>query len=200
MKTSASGWVDELRSSIDDPNGKLPVLRKGQVMGICNYCGAPLPFPPWKAGELVNCPSCLMETVLTLPDAGPPYSLDRWRLKLRRAEWGFTELGCRAITGEVVNQSGSDLDWARIDFRLLNTADEPVGSTMDLVLGLTAGALWRFSAPVFDQTAVRTSTSVLWSEFGRMDLAGLTELVSAPADRRIPKARLCSWTLTRCDL
>jgi len=197
MKTSVSGWVDELRASMESLTGRLPVLRKGQVMGICNYCGGPLPFPPWKAGELVNCPNCLMETILTLPDAGPAYTLDRWRLKLRRTEWGLSELGYRAIIGEVVNQSGSDLDWARIDFRLLNKADEPVGNAMDLVFGLAAGTLWRFSAPVFDDTVVRTATPVLWSEFGRMDLTGAMEHRSRPGREAGTLTQSCSWTVTK---
>jgi hypothetical protein len=167
-------------------------------MGTCNYCGGALPFPTWKSGELVNCPNCLMETVLNMPDSGQPYPVDQWRLTLRKVEWGYTEEGGPALTGEVMNQSKSNLDWARIDFTLLNDKDEPLATTMDLVVGLSAGALWRFCAPVLDEAAVRTSAPVFWSEFGRMDLNGIANAFSAarPASSAVPgRGRPVSNTL-----
>ncbi len=138
------------------------------LLGTCNYCGSRLWFPALRNGELVNCPNCLMETVLFLSEWDPPYEPEKWRLEVRKVEWGLTDSGCRALVGEVVNRSASNLDWARVGFVLFDKKDTEVGMAIDFTVGLNAGAVWRFSAPVADMRAVRASLPVVWSEFGRV--------------------------------
>ncbi len=109
-----------------------------------------------------------METVLFLSEWDPPYEPDKWRLEVRKVEWGVSDSGCRALVGEVVNRSTSNLDWARVGFVLFDNQDKELGMVTDFVVGLKASAVWRFSAPVTHMQAIRASLPVVWSEFGRV--------------------------------
>jgi len=147
-------------------NGK--TLREQRHMGVCNCCGTWLPFPGSKTGELVNCPTCLMETVLALPNAPRTYAIEKWTPEVQEIRWGATDLGFRCIEGRLVNRSPSDLDWARIEFTLFNGMGVSVGTTMDSILGFRSGMVWSFRAPVFNDEVVRASFPSFSTEFGRI--------------------------------
>jgi len=134
----------------------------------CNFCGAPVRFEVSKAGELVNCENCGMETVIFARGAELPYPAEEFVLKAANIRWSKNPLAFRNIIGEVLNTSNKDLDWVRIEFALVNREAVPVGIASDCLIGLRANAIWRFSAPVFQADAVGVGAPLISCEFGRL--------------------------------
>jgi|ERR1051325_3846744 hypothetical protein len=138
----------------------------------CNCCGNAIPFQVARLGETINCPHCLMETVLHLPDAPAPYPPYKYALEVERIGWEMSELGFRCITGEVVNYSQSNLDWVRIEFILFDEAEAAIGLASDCLLEFRAGLTWKFRAPVFEKNVARASRPMLSTEFGKISTPG----------------------------
>src|SRR5439155_14675322 len=102
-------------------------LDEKNALCFCNFCSTWLRFQVSRAGHAVNCPYCLMKTVLYVPEEGEPHPPRKCRLELRRIAWAASELGYRCIVGEVVNPSQNDLDWVRIEFILFSSAQSVIG-------------------------------------------------------------------------
>lgn len=134
----------------------------------CHFCGYSLRFEISRAGQLVNCLQCGMETVLFIPDAEPPYSLEQFLLETRNVGWARSTLGVRNLVGVVENKSKKNLDWVRIEFILHNHLALPVGSTSDCLIRFPAGGQWRFQAPVFQTEALVVSAPMLSCEYGKL--------------------------------
>lgn len=134
----------------------------------CNFCGAEVRFEVSKAGELVNCENCGMETVIFTSGSELPYPAEQFVLKAVNIRWFKNPLSFRNIIGEVQNTSNKDLDWVRIEFALVNREAVPVGIASDCRIGLQANEIWRFSAPVFQADAVGVGAPLISCEFGRL--------------------------------
>jgi hypothetical protein len=108
----------------------------------CNFCGTAVRFEISKAGELVNCESCGMGTILFTPGSEPPYPVENFFLKVANMRWSKNPLGFRNILGEIVNTSHKDLDWIRIEFELVNRETVRLGTASDClrITGGVAGA------------------------------------------------------------
>ncbi len=134
----------------------------------CNFCGGRLRFEAWRAGQLVNCPDCLMETILFLPGAEPPYPPEQYVMEAQNIAWTQNPWGVRNLVGTVVNRSAKHLDWVKIEFTLVNAQGLPVGSTSDCLISFPPKALWRFQAPVFQPEATGISAPMLSCEYGKV--------------------------------
>lgn len=155
------------------------------VVCLCNFCSTWLSFPAGRVGQLVNCPYCLMETVLHEPEADQPYPTNDLKLEIRNVTWGVSELGFRCIVGQVVNKSTTDLDWVRVEFSLYNGMGTQVGTTSDSLANFRVGASWKFKAPVFNLDVVRGSMPVFTTEYGRIE----KREVPAPAQPEVIETR-----------
>ena len=134
----------------------------------CNFCGAAVRFEVSKAGELVNCENCGMETVIFTPGGELPYPPEEFVLKATNIRWSKNPLAYRNIVGEVLNTSNKDLDWVRIEFALVNREAVPVGIASDCLIGFQANGIWRFTAPVFQGDALGVGAPLISCEFGRL--------------------------------
>jgi len=193
-----------MKTGLDHDNlaqtAKGKTLREQRHMGLCNCCGTWLPFPGSKTGELVNCPTCLMETVLALPNAPRAYAIEKWTPEVQEIRWGANELGFRCIEGRLLNKSTSDLDWARVEFSLFNGMGIQVGTTIDSTLGFRPGMVWKFRAPVFNDEVVRASFPSFATEFGKIspeELIAISAGVPLPGSE--PQARPDPYGLERFE-
>ena len=146
-----------------------PVLSNVQaIRSYCHFCGSPIRFQIGRAGEVVNCPDCGMETVLFIPGLGTPYLQQEYALTCSEVLWEVSPLGLRKLRGVVENHAPKDLDWVRIEFILYNGLALPVGSTSDCQINFRSGKRWAFHAPVCQKDAVRASEPMLSCEYGRI--------------------------------
>ena len=134
----------------------------------CQCCGKTIPCQVSRLGETVNCPHCLMETVLQLPNTPAPYPHYKYALEVESLSWAPSDTGYRCITGEVVNYSPSNLNWVRIEFILYDENEAAIGLTSDCLMDFAAGQRWKFRAPVFEPAVSRASRPTLSTEFGRV--------------------------------
>ena len=160
--------------------------QKNRGFCTCYFCGGCLHFDLSRAGEMVNCPQCGMETVLHLPDQRPPYQPDRFALRVKRFEWETCPSGVRYLVGEMVNQSSYELDWTKIEFILYGSGDAPVGMASDSLKRFQPGETWKFRAPVFQKTAVRAALRTVCCEFGKCPQTGFTTINLAPDSAQDP--------------
>src|SRR5215470_12864481 len=86
----------------------------------CNFCGGALRFEITRAGQLVNCQDCGMETVMFIPGIDRPYPTNEYCLEATNIGWSKTVFGMRKVVGVIVNTSNHDLDWVRVEFTLVN--------------------------------------------------------------------------------
>ena len=158
---------------------------------LCHFCGTWITFASGQLGQLVNCPHCLMETVLHYPEADSPYSADKFRVEIRRMDWSVNELGFRCICGEVANRSTGSLDWVRVEFTLFDGAGNSVGVVSDSMTGLAPESHWKFKVPVHNPLVVRASLPVFSSEYGKTQQPkkSMPGPIQAPEDfeRRKPR-------------
>ncbi|PYJ07710.1 MAG: hypothetical protein DME25_03255 [Verrucomicrobia bacterium] len=154
-------------------------LDEKNVLCFCHFCSTWLRFQISRAGQTVNCPYCLMETVLYVPEQAPPGAPKKCRLELRKIAWTASELGYRCVAGEVFNSSRENLAWVRIEFILFSSAQSVIGSTSDCLIDFPSRKAWKFKAPVFNGEVVRASLPILSTEYGRTDLGEVGSIVSA---------------------
>ena len=136
------------------------------VTCLCHCCGTWLVFQAFREGEMVNCPQCLMGTILHMPEQRPKPAMSETDFQFRKLGWGVTKTGHRSIIGELFNSSNRGFDWVRLQFTLYNSIGIPIGITSDLLIGFRAGAAWKFSAPVFESSVIRSSLPLLSTEYG----------------------------------
>ena len=137
-------------------------------MCCCNSCGTWLVVQAFREAELVNCPYCLLATVLHLPEVQYSYPPQKTDLEIRKLGWGVTRMGLRCVAGQMVNHARNHLDWARIQFELYDSSENIVATTSDSIMGLEPGGLWRFQAPVTDSNVLRASLPVISTEYGKI--------------------------------
>jgi hypothetical protein len=63
------------------------------------------------------------------------------------------------LYGTAVNQSGRDLSYVQITFRLADDAGDQVGTTMTNTTHLKAGATWKWSAMVLEERATKVQVA-----------------------------------------
>ena len=134
----------------------------------CNFCGKDVSFGISKAGELVNCQGCGMETVLFVPGVARPYPQEQYFLQATNIGWSRTPLGFRNVVGSVINTSDRNFDWVRIEFSLITREAVPVGETSDCLIGFPAKGIWRFRAPVFQAQALGVGAPLIACEYGKI--------------------------------
>jgi len=146
---------------------------------FCHFCGSSLLFHICRAGELVNCFNCGMETVLFIPGLQAPYSPEQYVLETKEIRWTNNPFGFRYLEGIVENKSLKHLDWVRVEFILYRQPTLPVGSTSDSICSFAPGKLWKFRAPVSQSEAVEASSPLLSCEYGRV-VSRTDRLVKGP--------------------
>ena len=181
-----------------------PLMTRNQQCE-CNFCGGALHFDGSRAGELVNCQDCGMETIMFIPGRDQPYPTNEYLLEATNIGWSKTMFGTRNVVGMIVNTSNRDLDWVRVEFTLVNRQALPVGSTSDCLIDFPADGVWRFQAPVCQHDAVGVSAPLISCEFGKL-FAPKPVIAARPAPpvKRVvaqrlildpaPKAAPMQWT------
>lgn len=134
----------------------------------CNFCGSAVTFEISRAGELVNCQGCGMETVLFVPGVAQPYPQEQYFLQAINIGWARTPLGFRNVVGTVINTSDRNFDWVCIEFTLITREAVPVGETSDCLISFPAKGIWRFRAPVFQAEAVGVGAPLISCEYGKI--------------------------------
>src|SRR6267154_1062846 len=128
---------------IESPRSNLSVVtfrEKRNVTCLCNCCGAWLIFEAQRAGEMVNCPECLMGTILHAPQESVPYAPGEPDFEFRKIHWDANGHGARCIKGELINRTQRSFDWIRVQFTLYNSVDAVIGVTSDLIIGCASEA------------------------------------------------------------
>lgn len=111
-------------------------------------------FIPIKSAKNSDMKSLLTSAKGQEPEAEPELEL--------KPGWDFswTEHGSARITGKVVNKSGRTLDFASIKFSLRDKSDCQVGTALDNISNLEAGATWAFEAYVPDPDKVERARHI----------------------------------------
>lgn len=74
------------------------------------------------------------------------------------SRWSVGAFGMVEIHGTAINNSGHDLSYAQISFRLLDKEGAQVGTALANVANLSSGSRWRFTASGVGEGAVRLET------------------------------------------
>lgn len=74
------------------------------------------------------------------------------------SRWTVGSFGMVEIHGTAINQTGRDLSYAQISFRLLDKDGAQVGTALANVANLARGSKWRFTASGVGTGAVRLET------------------------------------------
>jgi hypothetical protein len=144
---------------------------QGTVICLCHFCSTWLIFEPSTTGETILCPQCRMSTVLYMPGVPAVDGREHFPFEFKRIAWALTDQGHRCVHGELLSLAEKDLAWMRIKFQLYDCADAVIGVASDCLVGVAAGSVCRFQAPVLDPRVVRASLPIVSTEFGSVDMA-----------------------------
>jgi hypothetical protein len=76
-------------------------------------------------------------------------------LTLQSSGWTHGQYGNRTVAGSVVNSTNRTYAYAQVQINLYDAGGAQVGSTMANVNNLAPGAVWKFEAPVLEDSATR---------------------------------------------
>jgi hypothetical protein len=161
--------VSNLRNLEDEAAN--PAEAEGTVVCLCHFCSSWVVFEATRASEILSCPQCRMSTELYLPGTAATDWRENFPFEFKRIAWALNDQGHRCVVGEVLSLAEKDLAWMRIKFHLFDCADNVIGTSSDCIVGVPAGTVWRFQAPVLDPRAVRASLPIISTEFGSVDMA-----------------------------
>jgi post-segregation antitoxin (ccd killing protein) len=74
-------------------------------------------------------------------------------LDLKSVSWFSDGEGSDYITGKITNDSGTDLNYVEVTYKLTDAQGSQVGVAMDNTNDLSAGATWKFKCYVADENA-----------------------------------------------
>jgi hypothetical protein len=76
-------------------------------------------------------------------------------LALQSSGWTHGQYGNRTIAGTVANSTGKTYGYVQVEINLYDGSGAQVGSTLANVNNLAPGAVWKFEAPVLEDSATR---------------------------------------------
>ena len=136
---------------------------------FCAVCRGPIRLPLPQAGGVIECPECGTEILPRKPSPQRPTGVERSWLEVRSIAWQWSGSGARRLTGSVINRSGKNLKWVRIEFLLYDTTGFPIAGASDSLIYLPSGQEWRFGVAVFQPEVVSASAPVIACDLGRLE-------------------------------
>jgi hypothetical protein len=134
----------------------------------CHFCSNEFRYPAFRAGEILICPFCGMETMSKTsdPHGRKSFSAEEFRIEVGELEWLPGPLGVRYIAGNLFSHAGEELCWVKVEVELYDDSAALLGRASDHRRRLAPGQIWHFKVPVLKPSASRALLFDVTCEFG----------------------------------